>query len=272
MPIVTITRGALQRTFSFTEALAERLKARTVSREDVIDHGRKYGLDQFELSKLGLLEKRPPVIWDRWRTDRKQYLTVYKAALMDLIVEGNVIYVGNIGRFVLSDIPRLLRIRLDATKKYRVKHRMLDSGDTQDQAVEFVDRIDRQREEWVKFLYNVDYYEHANYDLILNIETLSVQSMVDIAAAASALSEFHQDEKTQRVVRDIHLQTHVLVALVSSPRTRAIELGVTADSAVGLITIRGTQPMVGIEIWTKDITEAAMTVQGVKEVRFDNES
>lgn len=268
MSIITITRGALQRTFTFTETLATSLNAKTISREDVIDHGKKYGLDRFELSKLGLLEKRPPVIWDRWKEQRDTFLILYKASLMDLVSNGNVVYVGNIGRFVLSDIPRLFRIRLDATKKYRIEHRMLDSGDNRAEASEFVDRIDQQREEWVKFLYNVDYYEHANYDLVLNIETLSVESMVKIAKTTVSLPEFTQDEQTTRMIRDIHLESQVLAQLKLSPRTRGMQVKVKCDAEKGVVTVRGSQPMVGIDIWKSDVEAVAKSIEGVQTVEI----
>lgn len=268
MPVITVTRGALQRTFGFTEALAKALHCRTVAREDVINHGRKYGLDRFELSKTGLLGGRPPAFWDRWRSERQQYLTVYKAALMDLVAKECVIYVGNIGRFILSNIPKLLRIRLDATDDYRVKHRMEESGCSESDARSFVDSVDRHREEWLKFLYGVDYFAHANYDLILNLETLSIESMVRIVVNAVTLPEFTLNDNDRKRVRDAHLEAHVLAAIATSPRTRSMDLKVRCDSATGTVTVIGVEPMVGIEIWKKDIEDTIGEVQGVREIEF----
>jgi cytidylate kinase len=269
MPVITVTRGALQQTFGFTEALAKALHCRTVAREDVINHGKQYGLDQFGLSKTGLLGGRPPAFWDRWRSERQQYLAVYKAALMDLVAKECVIYVGNIGRFILSNIPKLLRIRLDATDDYRIKHRMEESGSSEGDARAFVDSVDRHREEWLKFLYGVDYFAHANYDLILNLETLSIDSMVKLVTTTVTLPEFTLGDGDRKQIHDAHLEAHVLAAIAKSPRTRSMDLKVTCNSTTGTVNVIGVEPMVGIEIWKKDIEDTVSEVKGVRDIRFE---
>ena len=189
---------------------------------------------------------------------------------MDLVAKECVIYVGNIGRFILSNIPKLLRIRLDATDEYRVKHRMEEAGCSESDARSFVDGVDRHREEWLKFLYGVDYFAHANYDLILNLETLGIDSMVKLVTTTVTLPEFTLNDNDRKQIHDAHLEAHVLAAIAKSPRTRSMDLKVKCDSTTGAVTVTGVEPMVGIEIWKKDIEDTVRGVEGITDIRFEH--
>ena len=269
MPVVTITRGLLDQTKSIAQAVAERLNARFVSREEVIEHGEKYGLDRFELSKLGLLHRRPPALWDRWGSQRKQFLTIYKAALMDFVVQRGLVYHGNMGQMILADVPTLLRVRLDAPLNHRIRLLADQAGLSIEAARQRLLEFDTRRGAWVKFLFARDYYRHAGNDMILNIRSMSTEAVVEMMAAAVKLPEFAATDESARTINNIHMQSHIEAALAISPRTRGMELGVRCDAETGQVYFTGTEPMVGIKIWRQDITAIAMTVNGVKDVQFD---
>jgi hypothetical protein len=251
---------------SFAEALADKLGCTCVTREDILKRGRDYGLDQFKIDRLGLLDKEPPSIWDRWQAERNEFLTLYRAALMDFVVNEKMVYVGNIGRLILSDIPKLLRIRLDASREFRVKMRMDEQGIGRGEAKQFVLQVDRRRETWSRFLFGTDYFQHAIYDLILNLESLSLDSLVTAASQATTLPEFTIEEHDRKKLRCLHLEARVRAALTQSPRTKGMELDIQCDSTTGKVIVRGAEPMVAPEIWKKDIEGSLEGLEGVQSV------
>ena len=268
MAVVTITRGLLTLTREIAEAVAAKLQARLVSREEVINHGARYGLDRFELSRLGILHRRPPAIWDRYAADRREFLILYRRALMDLVVEGDVVYYGNMGQLILADLPGLLRARLDAPADFRIKRLAWETEITPDKARRRLREFDERRCEWIKFLFRLDYYRHAGYDIILNVATLSTVTIVDLVSCMLDLEEFAPNEASRKAVRSTHLEASIRAELINSPRTRGMQLQLVCDADTGRVEVSGAEPMVGTGIWRRDIEAVIQTLPDVSEVVF----
>ncbi len=264
MPIITITRGSLSTSFKLKEKLSEILGCRTVSREEVIQHAKKYGIEETGLADIGIVESNPPHFWDRHSAQRRHYLTIFRAALMDFIVEGCAIYHGHLGQFLLQEIPKLLRVRADASVEYRVKLLMRESGRTEGEARQYINDVDSRRINWGRFLYGVDFNNPANFDLVLNMDKMSIETMADIVAHAAERPEFKLDESSLKAIKDVHLKAHVLAHLARSPRTRGMDLSVECDAQKGYVKVRGIAPVVGAEVWEKDIKEVLAGLEGIK--------
>lgn len=266
MAIITITRGSLRAARDITLKLSEQLGYRAVMREEVIEHGEKYGLHEFRLSQLETMEKKPPSFWDRHSLQRHHYVTIFRASLMDFVVEDNVIYQGNLGQFCLSEVPCLLRVRVDADKESRIDGLMKETGVSRVEAEAQIADIDSRRKQWVRFLYGADYDDITHYDLILNMAKIRLETMVDTVSRLVANPAFEVDDTTKQMLRDLHLKSVVQAYLVRSPRTRGMELEVECDSAAGRVDVTGVVPMLGTEIWERDIRAVVSEVEGVKDI------
>jgi cytidylate kinase len=132
------------------------LGCKSLSREEVLIHARNYGIDETGLAEGGLMEHQPPSLWDRHAPQRRRYLIVLKAALMDFMVEGNVVYHGHLAQFQLYDIPKLLRVKANASMSIRVNTLMKEMGMSEDAAESHIKEIDQRRTNWSKFLYNIN--------------------------------------------------------------------------------------------------------------------
>jgi hypothetical protein len=265
MPIITITRGSLSATFRLAQKISEILGCKPVAREEVLEHAAIYGIQETGLGS-GIMEKEPPHFWDRHSAQRRQYLIFFKAALMDFLVEGNAVYNGHLGQFLLGDIPRLMRVRANASMQFRVNTLMKESGMTEAQAEQYVKEIDIKRRSWAKFLYGVEFDSNLNFDLILNMDRMSVDTMAGIIACATERPEFKQDAQSLKQIRDARLRAVIYAALARSPRTRGMELKVDCDSESGKTLISGAAPVYGAETWIGDIKDVVSRVENVKSV------
>jgi cytidylate kinase len=266
MAIITMTRGSLSATARVVEKLSERLGYRALSREEAISYAEKHGIEEFRLGSPNCMENQPPKLWDRHAAQRHHYLVILKAALMDFVVEGNLIYHGNLGQYILSDVPKLLRIRVDADFDSRVRFLMEERGLTRSEAEAHIADIDTRRTRWVKFLYGLDFTDSANYDLILNMAKLSPDMMADVIADLITRGNLTVNDKDRHRLRDLHLESIVQAHLVRSPRTRGMQLEVSADSETGEVIISGIEPMLGTDIWQRDIREVAAGIEGVSKL------
>jgi cytidylate kinase len=220
------------------------------------------------MSESGFMEDQPPHFWDRHAAQRRLYLIFFKAGLMDFLVEGEIVYHGHLAQFQLSDIPKVLRVRVDASMEFRIEALIKESNVTEAEARKRIIEIDSKRKNWAKFLYNVDFNDPLNYDLVLNMDTMSLDTMADIIFRAARSPEYTIDDNAKKVIRDVHLKSVILAHLARSPRTRGTELMIQCDSDTGKVKARGLGPIVGTETWEKDIREVIMSVEGVKDLDF----
>ncbi len=266
MAVITITRGSLRAAEQFGERLADRLGYRRVTREEVIRHADKWGIQGLQLADAATFSKQPPTLWDRHVAQRCRYLAIYRASLMDFVVDDNLIYDGHLGQYLLTDVPDLLRIRVDADIEYRIKMHIEESGRTRAEAEAYIADMDRRRERWVRFLYAAEYDDLVNYDLILNMARMDTETMTDLVAQLVDRPPFVQSEDTAGVLKELHFKSDIEAYLVSSPRTRGMSLEVTSDFVSGEVTVAGQQPMMGTEIWERDIRVVLAEIDGVKKV------
>jgi cytidylate kinase len=266
VPLITLTRGSLSASRAVAETLGRELGFSIVTREQIIEHARQYGVDETGLAEKDLMAKQPPQVWDRHAAQRRLYLILLRASLLDLIADGNAVYMGHMGQFVLSDVPKVLRIRVDSSLEYRVGALMKGSKLSENEARDYIETIDQRRRSWAKFLYGVDYDDPLHYDIILNLERLSLASAGEIVSCAVKRKEWQLDGESMQTIQDVRLAAVVLARLARSPRTRGMELAVDADSRSGDVKIRGMSTLVGARTWQDDIKEVVKGMKGINAV------
>lgn len=266
MALITLTRGSLSATFLLAEKLAAEFGFEILHRESAIKNAEKYGIYETGIGNAGFMEKQPPHFWDRFATERRQYLIYLKASIMDSIVKGNVIYCGHMGQFILSDIPKLLRIRIDASLETRTEALVGETKLSENEARQRIADIDLKRHKWIRFLYGVDFNDPLNYDMILNKDKMTLDSMVAIIAGAMQKPEYVIDPQSIEVIRNVHLESVVRATLARATRTRGMDLAVQCDADKGNVRVRGLAPILGIGTWENDIKKIALEIEGVSSV------
>lgn len=270
MPLMTITRGSLSASRQVAEIIRREIECDIVTREEVIEHAREYGLEETGMADSDFMEKNRPHLWDRHAAQRRLYLIYLRASLMDFMSKGNAIYLGHMGQFVLSDVPKLFRIRVDTSMIYRLNALTQESKMTEDEAREYIKDIDAKRRNWAKFLYGVEYDSPLHYDIILNVERMSLESTAEIITCAVKRPEWAPNEESRKVVQNVRLASIVSAHLARSARTRGMELDVECDVQTGHSTIRGMSPLVGAETWKHDIRDVVTGIEGITAVEIDD--
>jgi len=268
VPLITITRGSLSASRQVADRIGGVLGCAIVTREEVLQRAREYGLEETGMGDIYYIEKNPPHLWTRHAAERRVYLILIRASLMDFIGEGNTIYLGHMGQFVLSDLPRLLRIRIDASLDFRVRSLVNEEKFSKAEAETHIKTIDARRRSWAKFLYGTDYDSPLYYDMVLNLERMSMDSATEITLRAAQRPEWKLDDDAMNTIKNIHLASDVSLQLVQSARTRGMELAVDCDALTGRTKIRGISPVIGMESWSQDIRGVVMGVDGITSVEI----
>lgn len=101
------------------------------------------------------------------------YLERLASALYELARQGDAVFLGRGSHVLLRDFPCALHVWVTASPESRIRT-LLSQGWTRDAAVRAIKRSDDERSALVKFAFGVDWEDPARYDLVLNMDKLSL--------------------------------------------------------------------------------------------------
>jgi cytidylate kinase len=101
------------------------------------------------------------------------YLERLASALYELARQGDAVFLGRGSHVLLRDFPCALHVWVTASPESRIRT-LLNQGWIRDAAVRAIKRSDDERSALVKFAFGVDWEDPARYDLVLNMDKLSV--------------------------------------------------------------------------------------------------
>jgi cytidylate kinase len=258
MAIITISRGSASGGALLAEGLANRLGYEQVSREDVVDEAARFGVSSEALGKA-LLE--PVGFWERFKHERWRYLSFVQEILCERAKNDRIVYLGHAGQFLLRGVSHVLCVMVIAPMPFRIRIVMERDKVSHNEAVHYIERMDRQRKEWARFLYGVDWLDPSLYDLTINLKTLNVEGAVDVVAAAVEREEFQPTEASRKAMTNLLLSSRVRAALAADKTTASAEVDVRAES--GVVYLKGK---VRSSSMVDSVVRVAGRVEGVREV------
>lgn len=216
------------------EGLAKELGYEMVSREDVVREAAAFGATEESLQKALLT---PPSFWDRFKHERRCHLAFVQAALCEHAQNDRIVYHGNAGHLLLQGVSHVLCIRIVAPMPVRIQMLMERRGMGRDEAIDFIEKVDRERQAWTRFLYDVDWLDSSLYDLTINLRTLDVARAVEIAAAAARNRAFEPTEESREAMASLVLASRVRAALAANSKTCPADVEV--DAKDGVVYLKG---------------------------------
>ena len=259
MSIIAISRGTFAGGEALATAVAERLGYRCLSREVLLEAGWGYGIPVDKLDAA--LEKRPP-LWERLIGKRTPYLTFVKAALSDQALAGPLVYHGYVGHLVFPGVSHVVRVRAIADMEYRIEAAMRHQGLSRKDAIAYIDRVDKERRQWARSAFDVEWDDPTLYDVILNLGRITLETACEMIVRLTERKEFQPTEASMKALRDLALSNRVAATLARDPRTQTAALEVTADN--GIVTVTGTTQSPAL---LGAVAAVAGDVDGVREVR-----
>jgi hypothetical protein len=258
--VIFVSRGTMSGVHLLMDCLYERTGIRRISREDLEEVVNRHG----ELAKriLERLDKATSA-YEQFSELRWPYLVLMRNALLDEIRQDNVIYHGYSGHLLLPPIRHFVRVRIEAPLDLRVTMTMKRLGCDEKSARDYITEADEYRVKWARFMYGRDIRNTLLYDLTLNLGHMTLKAACGILECIMSHEDFHASSESHAEVERLYLATSVEVALITDPRTQALEISAAVqDSEVNL-----TGPYLeGREL--SAVKEVAGAVAGVKSVRY----
>ena len=258
MPIITIARGSFSGGKLLAENVARRLQYRCIDREQIIRKAAAWGVSQEALRNA--IEKPPSFLGQSQHT-KYIYLAFIQAALTEEVRTGDAIYHGLGGQLLLGRGPHLLRIRIIAPMDFRAAKVQERLGYGRKEAIAYIEKMDEERRKWTRFLYDVDWADASLYDLVLNLEQMSLDEASDVIIATAKLPCFEFNAESRRAIENLALASQVKAHLAMDQATSDLQFEVTADD--GTVAIKGD---IVSPAQAKRIGEIARGVEGVGQV------
>jgi cytidylate kinase len=261
MAIIAISRGTFSGGEALAKAVAERLEYRCTSREVLLDAATAYGIPIEELSAA---MDRPPSFWERVTGERRAHLDFVRATLCEQAKGGNLVYHGHVGHLLLPGISHVISVRVIADPEFRVQAVMGERHLRRPEALAYIEQVDRERRQWVRFLFDVEWDDPRLYDLILHLGRMTLATACETVAQLTTRDEFKPTGASVQALQDLALASRVRAVLAKDPGTKDADLHVVARD--GIVTVRGTT------LWPallESVPGIVRQVQGVKEVRSE---
>ena len=264
MAIVTISRGSMSGGEAFANCLASRLGYPVIGREVLVEAASRLGVTEDVLREK--IQKSAD-LFEKLTTDRHIYLVALQSALADQCISGNLIYHGHAGHFLLKEVPNVLRVRLIAPMSMRVRAVVERQGLSPEAAQDYIRYVDQERIEWTKFVYGVDWRDPKNYDIIINLRRVSLESACAMVSGVLQTPAYANTEEVKKKLKDFALGCRVKVALVAKPICQSCRFEVQADD--GTVVISWQQGTLGVPPKSPETieAEARRTAEAVKGVR-----
>ena len=130
-----------------------------------------------------------------------------------------------------------------------------------EKASRILKKDDKERRRWSQHLYGIDTWDPSLYDVVLNIDTLTVDDAVDIIVHTAQLPCFQMTPESKEILANVALAAQVQAALVKAyPK-----IDVCAENGVIYVSAEG--PLIQEEKITSELNNLAQEMAGVKEVK-----
>jgi len=263
LSIITISRGSKSGGLELANRLSKKLGYKTLSMEEVIaESARKYNImNEILLDKL----EKTPSLWQKFTDDYARYIIFIQCALLNAIKKDNIIYHGYAGQVLLKGLSHVLKLRIEAPLEYRVNFVKEEYNYNNNQAIEFIKKVDTRRKRWIKMVYNDDWYNPGLYDLWVNLQHISMDNICELVSMAVKHNDFKSSEESVRKLENLSLKCEVQAAMASD-NTIWKSQQIKVNAYDGVIVLKGTVKNRELRDLIVDTT---LKVKGVTDCKSD---
>ena len=254
--IISSTSAALRKEVS--ESLARKLGYPCLSREELTDQATAAGIP---VGKLEMSIVKGPGQTERLARLKERYLAFITAGICEQAGEGNLVYHGRGGHFLMPNVAHIFRVRLVANKEYRIQTKMRQLRLDRPKTEKFIEQVDQDIETWVHLIHGQDINDPRQYDLILNLENMSLPNTSAALCSLAELPDFRPTPASTKSMDNYCLASRAKLKLALDSRTADSDLTVSANEGVITVTYMPRQAQVA-----SHIPAVLAEVKGVKEV------
>ena len=253
--IISSTSAALRK--EVAENLAGKLGYPCLGREELVDQATEAGIP---VGKLEMSVIKSPAQSEGLARLKERYLAFITAGICQQAGAGNLVYHGRGGHFLMPNVSHIFRVRLVPNKEYQIQTKMRQMRLDRPKTEKFIQQVDQDIETWVHLIHGQDINDPKQYDLILNLEHMSLANVSSALCSLAELPDFRPTPASTKSMDNYCLASRAKLRLALDDRTADADLTVSANDGVVTVTYMPRQTQVA-----QHIPEVLAEVKGVKE-------
>jgi cytidylate kinase len=124
-------------------------------------------------------EKAPSFFARFFSKEPEIHLDRLNSVIYELASRGNAVFLGRGSHVLLRTLKCALHVRVTASEKTRLQN-LVTRGFQEELALKAIHRSDREREAFTKFAFGVDWNNTELYDIVLNMDNMTIDLAIDI--------------------------------------------------------------------------------------------
>lgn len=115
----------------------------------------------------------------------EDYRQFIEHVVRELGEHGDAVIVNRAGQVLLKDVPGVLRVLVFGSPERRAARFAAAQGRDLESVSKMIAESDRQRGEYLKRVYHLDWLQSSNYDLAINTDYIPQELAIDMIAASA---------------------------------------------------------------------------------------
>jgi cytidylate kinase len=234
MPVIALTHemGSLAKDVSLRLGEVANLR---VARHEVVDH--VAGRMHMPSSLINRVREGKAGLRERMRTDARSVETFTAEEVYDFAQGGNAVLRGWGATMLLRPVSHVVTARVTRPFGQRVDWLVENLGIDRDAAEDEVRRSDHAHASRMHAQFGVTWGDPQLYDLVINMERVSIDSAVAQLLDLAARPEFQPTAASQAKLEGLALAAKVRAALKGNAATEQTNVGIDAEQ--GKVTLTG---------------------------------
>jgi cytidylate kinase len=230
MKLITFTEKMGTNGSEVAREVAKKLGYKIYDTEAINKMAREMGF----LESVTKVDEKVPSIFERLFSHRPDiYFDRLYSVIYELAKQGDVVFLGRGSHVLLKAFNCALHVRVTASLEKRIQN-LIERGFHREAAIKAIERSDHERSMFVKSAFGVDWETPELYDLVLNMDKLSIDLAVNIV-----LNMAHSDEIKECSVDAI--QSLETMGLAKRAEAALIEAGLT-HGPTAAVTVTVSEP------------------------------
>ncbi len=175
MYFITLSRKMGTNGSEIARRVADRLGYGFYDTEAIEDAAQEMGF----LEDVKEIDDKTPSLFQRFISQKPEvYLDRLHSVIYELASRGNAVFLGRGSHMLLRFFKCALHIRVIASLKNRIES-LVKRGWLREVAIKAIEKSDHERGAFIKFAFRVDWDNPELYDLVLNMDNLTIDLAVD---------------------------------------------------------------------------------------------
>lgn len=213
MPLITISSPIGCNEMEIAALVAQELAVEVYDDERLLAMGREMGLGVEHLKEM--IE---PGFLDRLLSQKPQlYMDYMDSIVYEVSRRGEGVILGHGSQMLLRNFDCALHIRIHAPKEKRLKYFVEQQGLSEDASLKLIDKTDTNRRGLFRLAFGTIPNDPSLYDLIININKMTIGSAVKIIMDAALSEGINQcSEKALEAMERLSIEKRAKAALLEN--------------------------------------------------------